>query len=105
MPAERIPAEQWSPGDPSAYRGLYHSDELDTTLAVRLGEKGLYIPFVRRGDLLLVPMAEERFAGKDSSTKFRFIRVVAGKIKELRFSMPDAWNVRFTKIEQEPGGR
>jgi len=104
MPAERIPAEPWSPADPSAYCGLYHSDELATTLTVNLGEKGLNIPFARRGDLMLVPIAEERFAGKGSSTKFRFVRGTDGKISELRFSMPDAWNVRFTRIGQEPGG-
>ena len=105
MPAERIPAEPWIPADPSAYCGIYHSDELDTTLAVRLGEKGLYIPFVKRGDLFLVPMAEERLAGKASSTKFRFVRGNDGKIRELRFSMLDAWNVRFRRKEKGPGGR
>jgi CubicO group peptidase (beta-lactamase class C family) len=100
MPAERIPAEPWTPTDPSAYCGLYHSDELDTTLTVKLGEKGLNIPFARVGDLVLVPVAEERFAGKDSSTKFRFVRGEDGKVKELRFSMLDAWNVRFTRLEK-----
>jgi hypothetical protein len=101
MPCERIPSEPWTPADPSAYCGHYHSDELETTLTIELGEKGLRIPFVRRGDLVLVPVAEERFAGKDSSTKFRFIRGEGGRIRELRFSMLDAWNVRFSRVEKD----
>jgi hypothetical protein len=44
-------------------------------------------------------MAEDRFAGKDSSTKFRFVVGSNGKIVELRFSTLDAWNVRFTRAE------
>jgi CubicO group peptidase (beta-lactamase class C family) len=101
MPGERIPSEPWAPADPSAYCGHYHSDELETTLTIELGEEGLRIPFVRRGDLVLVPLAEERFAGKDSSTKFRFIRGEDGRIRELRFSMLDAWNVRFSRVEKD----
>lgn len=101
MPCERIPSEPWTPADPSAYCGQYHSDELETTLTIELGEKGLRIPFARRGDLVLVPMAEERFAGKESSTKFRFVRGEDGRIRELRFSMLDAWNVRFSRVEKD----
>ena len=101
MPAERLPAEPWTPADPAAYCGLYHSDELERALTVEFGENGLRIPFIRRGDLVLVPVAEERFAGKDSSTKFRFVRGEDGRIRELRFSMLDAWNVRFSRVEKD----
>jgi len=102
MPAERIPAETWSPAVPQEFCGLYYSDELGSTLEVKLGEKGLFIPFIRRDDLLLVPMAVDRFAGKDSSTKLRFVRGSNGKISELRFSMLDARNVKFTRLENIP---
>ncbi len=100
MPAERLPVEIWKPADPAEYCGSYRSEELETTLEVRPGENGLVIPFARRGDLVLVPIADERFAGKDSSTKFRFVRDSDGRIKELRFSMKDAWNVRFARMEE-----
>jgi len=99
MPAERLSAETWTPSDLAEYCGTYRSEELETTLEVKQGESRLVIPFVRRADLVLVPIAEERFAGKDSATKFRFIRGDDDKIKELRFSMKDAWNVRFRRME------
>ena len=100
MPAERLPAEGWTPVDHSEYCGTYRSEELEATLEVRSGVDGLTIPFVRRGDLVLVPIAAERFAGRNSSTKFRFVRDGDGRIKELCFSMKDAWNVRFTRMEE-----
>jgi len=49
------------------------------------------------------PRAEERITGKDSSTTFRIVRGDEGKIKTPRFSMLNTRNIRFTKIEQEPG--
>jgi len=102
MPAERIPAGTWSPAAPQDFCGLYYSEEMGSALEVKLGEKGLFIPFIRRSDLLLVPVAEDRFAGKDSSTKLRFVRGSDGRIAEIRFSMMDAWNVRFARVEKPP---
>ena len=96
--AERLPDEAWSPQDPEEFCGRYFSDELGTVLEVRMGENGLYIPFIRRSDLLLIPIAEDRFAGQRSSAKFCFIRGGDDKVTELCFSMLDAWNVRFTRI-------
>ena len=100
IPAERLPAESWTPVDPAEYCGTYRSEELGATLEVRSGVGGLAIPFARRGDLVLVPIAAERFAGRNSSTKFRFVRDGDGRIKELHFSMKDAWNVRFARMEE-----
>ena len=102
MPAERIPAGTWSPAAPQEFCGLYYSEELDSVLEVKLGEKGLSIPFIRRSDLFLVPVAEDSFAGKDASTKLLFVRGIDGKIAELRFSMTDARNVRFARLEKRP---
>jgi len=69
-------------------------------LEIRKDEKGLIAKFPRRGDLVLVPMAENMFAGRESSAKFYFARGPDGKIGELRFSLLDAWNVLFRKIKQ-----
>lgn len=96
--AERLPDEAWSPSAPKAFCGRYFSEELGTVLEVKIGEKGLYIPFTRRSDLLLIPIAKDKFAGQKSSAKFCFSRGSDGKVTELRFSMMDAWNVRFTRI-------
>ena len=96
--AERLPDEAWSPPDPVEFCGRYFSDELGTVLEVKIGEKGLYIPFIRRNDLLLIPIARDKFAGQKSSVKLCFSRGIDGKVTELRFSMLDAWNVRFTRI-------
>ncbi len=100
MPAERIPDGTWSPAPPQEFCGFYYSEELGSVLEVKLNEKGLFIPFIRRSDLLLVPVAEDSFTGKNSSTKLRFIRGNNGKIVELRFSMTDARNVRFARVEK-----
>lgn len=100
IPAERLPADGWTPADPSEYSGAFRSEELGATLEVRFGVDGLAIPFARRGDLVLVPIAADRFAGRNSSTKFRFVRDGDGRIRELHFSMKDAWNVRFTRMEE-----
>lgn len=40
------------------------------------------------------------FAGKDSSTKFQFLRGSDGKVTELRFSTLDAWKVRFRRLQK-----
>jgi CubicO group peptidase (beta-lactamase class C family) len=96
--AERLPDDAWSPQNPEEFCGRYFSDELGTVLEVKMAENGLYIPFIRRSDLLLIPIAEDRFAGQGSSAKFSFNRGGNGKVVELRFSMLDAWNVRFTRI-------
>jgi len=96
--AERLPDEAWLPPDPVEFCGRYFSDELGTMMEVKIGEKGLYIPFIRRSDLLLIPIARDKFAGQKSSVKFCFSRESDGKVTELRFSMLDAWNVRFTRI-------
>jgi len=96
--AERLPDEEWSPSALDEFSGLYYSDELGSVLEVKAGENGLYMPFIRRGDLLLVPLAKDRFAGQNSSLKIRFTRSSDGAIKELFFSLLDAWNVRFTRI-------
>jgi CubicO group peptidase (beta-lactamase class C family) len=96
--AERLPDEEWLPPDPEEFCGHYFSEELGTVLEVKIDEKGLYIPFIRRSDLLLIPIAKDKFAGQKSSAKFCFTRGDDGKVKELRFSMLDAWNVRFKRI-------
>jgi hypothetical protein len=96
--AERLPDEAWSPSAPEVFCGRYFSEELRTVLEVKIGEKGLYIPFTRRSDLLLIPIAKDKFAGQRSSAKFFFSRGSDGKVTELRFSMIDAWNVRFKRI-------
>jgi hypothetical protein len=97
--AERLPDEAWSPSAPEVFCGQYFSEELGTVLEVKIGEKGLYIPFTRRSDLLLIPIAKDKFAGQNSSAKLNFSRGSDGKVTELRFSMIDAWNVRFKRIE------
>lgn len=96
--AERLPEEVWSPSDPKVFCGCYFSEELGTVLEVKIGEKGLYIPFTRRSDLHLIPIAKDKFAGQNSSAKFSFSRDGEGKVTELFFSMLDAWNVRFKRI-------
>jgi hypothetical protein len=98
LSAERLPEEAWSPSDPKVFCGRYFSEELGTVLEVKMGEKGLYIPFTRRSDLYLIPIAKDRFAGQNSSAKFFFYRGSDGKVTELCFSMIDAWNVRFKRI-------
>jgi len=96
--AERLPDEAWSPSAPQLFCGRYFSEELGRVLEVKIGEKGLYIPFIRRSDLLLIPIAKDKFAGQRSSAKFCFSRDGEGKVTELFFSMMDAWNVRFKRI-------
>jgi CubicO group peptidase (beta-lactamase class C family) len=96
--AERLPDEAWSPSAPKVFCGWYFSEELGTVLQVKIGEKGLYIPFIRRSDLLLIPIAKDKFAGQNSSAKFNFSRDGEGKVTELFFSMIDAWNVRFKRV-------
>lgn len=98
LSAERLPEEVWSPPDPKVFCGRFFSEELGTVLEVKMGEKGLYIPFTRRGDLHLIPIAKDRFSGQNSSAKFSFSRGSDGKVTELRFSMIDAWNVCFKRI-------
>ena len=98
--AERLPESPGTTPDLSEYTGRFQSDELDVVLEIRKDEKGLIAKFPRRGDLVLVPMAENMFAGRESSAKFYFARGPDGKIGELRFSLLDAWNVLFRKIKQ-----
>jgi CubicO group peptidase (beta-lactamase class C family) len=97
--AERLPEGPGPTADLSEYAGRYRSDELDSVLEIRRDEKGLTAKFPRRGDLLLVPMAENRFAGRESSAKFEFARGQDRKGWELRLSLLDAWRVLFRKIE------
>lgn len=98
LPAERLPDEGWQPLVPAEFCGRYYSAELGSVLEIRAGKNGLYIPYIQKEDLLLVPIAEDRFAGKGTSAKLTFSRDSKGQIEELRFSMMDAWNVRFTRI-------
>ena len=98
IPAERLPDESWLPSAPKEFCGRYFSEELGTVLEVKMGEKGLYIPFIRRSDLPLIPIAKDKFAGQNSSAKFFFYRDGEGKVTELFFSMLDAWNVRFKRM-------
>ena len=98
LPAERIPDDPWSPADAGEFCGRYKSDELGAVIEVKMGVKGLYLPYPKVGDLTLVPMARDRFAGKDASVKIVFVRDGGGKVRELRFSLLDAWNVRFVRI-------
>jgi hypothetical protein len=97
--ADRLPDDALLPPDPVEFCGRYYSDELGTVLEVKIGEKGLYIPFIRRSDLPLIPIARDKFAGQESSVKLCFSRGSDGRVTELRFSLLDAWNVRFTRIE------
>jgi CubicO group peptidase (beta-lactamase class C family) len=96
--AERLPDEEWRPSTPEEFCGRYISEELGAAVEVKAGEKGLYMPFIRRSDLLFVPIAKDRFAGENSSAKIYFSRGSDGKVKELFFSLLDAWKVRFTRI-------
>jgi CubicO group peptidase (beta-lactamase class C family) len=96
--AERLPDEAWLPPDPEEFCGHYFSEELGKALEVKIGEKGLYIPFIRRSDLILIPIAKDKFAGQKSSAKFCFTRGNDNEVSALRFSMLDAWNVRFIRI-------
>jgi len=96
--AERLPDGEWSPSTPDVFCGRYFSKELGTLLEVKIGEKGLYIPFTRRSDMFLIPIAKDKFAGQRSSAKLSFSRDGEGKVTELLFSMMDAWNVRFKRI-------
>jgi CubicO group peptidase (beta-lactamase class C family) len=101
MSAERLPDEVWTPSAPEVFCGRYFSEELGTVLEVKNGEEGLYIPFIRRSDLHLLPLAKDKFAGRNSSAKFSFSRDGEGKVTGLFFSMMDAWNVRFKRIEDD----
>jgi hypothetical protein len=101
--AERLPDETWSPSAPEVFCGRYISEELGKVLEVKMGEKGLYIPFIRRSDLLLIPIAKDKFAGQNSSAKFSFSRDGEGKVTGLFFSMMDAWNVRFKRMGDNEG--
>ena len=96
--AERLPDETWAPPTPEVFCGRYFSEELGIVLEVKIGENGLYIPFIRRSDLHLIPIAKDKFAGQNSSAKFCFSRNDEGKATELFFSMMDAWNVRFKRM-------
>lgn len=96
--AERLPDEAWSPSTLDVFCGRYFSEELGTVLEVKIGEKGLYIPFTRRSDMFLIPIAKDKFAGQRSSAKLCFYRDGEGKVTKLFFSMMDAWNVRFKRI-------
>jgi CubicO group peptidase (beta-lactamase class C family) len=98
LSAERLLDEAWSPLAPKVFCGRYFSEELGTVLEVKIGEKGLYIPFTRRSDLFLIAIAKDKFAGQNSSAKLCFSRDSEGKVSELFFSMIDAWNVRFNRI-------
>ncbi|MBN1271857.1 MAG: serine hydrolase [Candidatus Aminicenantes bacterium] len=95
--AERLPDEEWKPSVPEKFCGFYLSEELEEVLEVRAGTEGLYMPFIRRSDLLLVPISKDRFAGKNSSVKIFFSKDGDGNINELFFSLLDAWKVRFAK--------
>lgn len=98
LAAERLPEEKWSPSDLTEFCGRYVSEELGALLEVKLGEKGLVIPFIRRNDLFLIPIAKDRFGGRDSSAKFSFHRGSDGRVAGLNFSLLDARNVRFARI-------
>jgi len=95
--AERIPDESWTPADATEFCGRFKSPELAAEIEVKLGEKGLSLVYPRGSDLVLVPVAKDRFAGKDSMAKIVFARDAAGKVIEFRISYLGARNVRFTR--------
>lgn len=95
--AERIPDDQWTPADLSEFSGRYQSPELGFEIEIKLGEKGLFLPYPQTGDLLLSPAAKDRFAGKGTLAKITFIRGAAGNVSEFRFTFLGARNVRFVR--------
>lgn len=101
QPAERLGDDDGSPRDPqelAPFCGRFVSDELGVVYTVEQGPDGLRIPFVRRDALELVPLARDAFAGRGSSVKLRFVRDARGVPVELRVSLVDAHDVRFTRI-------
>jgi len=98
--AERLPDEEVSPPDLSEYCGLYSSRELGSEIEVEPGEQGLSLLFPKGGDLSLVPVARDRFAGKGALIKIRFVRDSSGGVGELLFSYIGARNVRFVRTSR-----
>lgn len=96
--AERLPEQPWTPSDLDEFRGRYLSDELGKLLEVELTPEGLRVPFVRREALALVPIARDRFAGRGTSVKLRFVRDAEGRVVALRASLPDAHDVAFARL-------
>lgn len=79
LPAGRLPDIPVAAPDLSAYTGRFRSDELDSILEIRMGEKGLKAKFPRREDLALVPMAVDKLAGRESRPNSTSIGAGAGR--------------------------
>lgn len=91
---ERLdPADEVPPTLPD-YAGHYLSDELEMSCAVQVKEGRLVLQHRRHGEILLRPVARDRFSGsnlgslqfeRDSGGKVTGFKVTTGRVRNLRF--------------------
>jgi len=99
MEGERRVYQRLEPADEvpptlTDYTGHYRSDELEMSWAVQVKEGRLVVQHRRHGEILLRPLAGDRFSGsnlgslhfeRDSGGKVTGFKVTTGRVRNLRF--------------------
>jgi CubicO group peptidase (beta-lactamase class C family) len=90
---ERV--EQWTPGDLSAFAGVYTSEEAETVLRVAVENGKLVMHRRPDASFALEPTYTDAFASPLDSV--HFLRGEGGKIAALSLSGSRVWDLRFSR--------